>query len=111
MKGHSRGVSTGDRWDNRFISPSQVPGVKQSKTEPATTEPSVSPHFADWSKAPKEATHHTINEGGVGIWWKGAPEKAFSPFVGLYWNGKAIKTNTIFSDFGDWRQTLEKRPE
>ena len=65
----------------------------------------------DWSEAPEDATHHAIDNNGVGRWWRVEPEPC-----GYAWDapgfGRWVSSGMFDVPLGaDWRLTLRKRPE
>jgi signal transduction histidine kinase len=65
--------------------------------------------LADWSQAPKWATHHAVDADGQGF-WRGT--RIGSDALGRWWHYAQHTPSGITHDLTgiDWRETLESRP-
>ncbi len=72
-----------------------------SNTKELPTDP-------DWSKAPDWATHHAINESGIGYWSEVVMFKKNS----VWRNSRIgfIQESGYYSN-QNWKNSLQKRPE
>lgn len=84
--------------------------ILKRKDDKVIIQPPTGPCFADWSTAPKEATHHAINPSGLGCWWKGEPKTC-----GDQWCQSStawpIRVSKHYKSLANWTKTLEKRPD